>query len=150
MEQSLKTTIQEDIKVAMRNKEKDLLMTLRMLSAGIKQKEVDERRELSDADVISIIEKMIKQRKDAAEQYQAAGRTELADKELQEIEVIKGYLPVQLSEDEIKSSVANAISKSEAKTIQDIGKVMAILKPELQGKADMAIVSKLVKELLQS
>jgi len=150
MEQSLKAKIQEDIKVAMRNKEKDLLMTLRMLSAAIKQKEVDERRDLSDVDVTSIIEKMIKQRKDAAEQYQKADRSELAEKELAEIEVLQGYLPEQMSEEEIKSAVEAAISKAEAQNMQDIGKVMGELKPKLQGKADMGLVSKFVKEFLQS
>ena len=119
MEQSLKAKIQEDIKAAMRNKEKDLLMTLRMLSAAIKQKEVDERRDLSDADVTSIIEKMIKQRKDAAEQYKKAERAELAEKELAEIEVVKSYLPEQMSEEEVKSSVESAISSVGAQNMQD-------------------------------
>lgn len=150
MEQSLKAEIQENIKVAMRNKEKDLLMTLRMLSAAIKQKEVDERRDLSDADIISIIEKMIKQRKDAAEQYKKADRNELAEKELAEIEVIQKYLPEQMSEEDVKSCVKDAISASGAQNMQDIGKVMAELKPKVQGKADMGLVSKFVKEFLQS
>jgi len=150
MEQSLKAKIQEDIKAAMRNKEKDLLMTLRMLSAAIKQKEVDERRDLSDADVTSIIEKMIKQRKDAAEQYKKAERAELAEKELAEIEVVKSYLPEQMSEEEVKSSVESAISSVGAQNMQDLGKVMAELKPKLQGKADMGLVSKFAKEFLQS
>lgn len=150
MEQSLKAKIQEDIKVAMRNKEKDLLMTLRMLSAAIKQKEVDERREISDSDVLSIIEKMIKQRKDAAEQYKAASREELADKELAEMDILKEFLPAQMSEEEIKSTISETAKAVGAQNMQDIGKVMAELKPKLQGKADMSLVSKFVKEFLQS
>tara|TARA_R110000868_G_scaffold35134_1_gene126053 strand:- start:4047 stop:4499 length:453 start_codon:yes stop_codon:yes gene_type:complete len=149
MEQSLKNKIQEDIKSAMRSKAKDLLITLRMLSAAIKQKEVDERIEPSDSDIINIIEKMVKQRKDASEQYLAANRAELAEKEESEIEILKQYLPEQLSAEEIHSIVKQTISDVEAVKMQDIGKVMADLKPKLQGRADMAIVSKLVKECLQ-
>tara|TARA_R110002126_G_scaffold287281_1_gene439885 strand:- start:66721 stop:67173 length:453 start_codon:yes stop_codon:yes gene_type:complete len=149
MEQSLKNKIQEDIKSAMRSKAKDLLITLRMLSAAIKQKEVDERIEPSDSDIINIIEKMVKQRKDASEQYLAASRAELAEKEESEIEILKQYLPEQLSAEEIHSIVKQTISDVEAVKMQDIGKVMADLKPKLQGRADMAIVSKLVKECLQ-
>tara|TARA_R110002072_G_scaffold202521_2_gene360433 strand:- start:3858 stop:4310 length:453 start_codon:yes stop_codon:yes gene_type:complete len=149
MEQSLKNKIQEDIKSAMRSKAKDLLITLRMLSAAIKQKEVDERIEPSDSDIINIIEKMVKQRKDASEQYLAANRAELAEKEESEIEILKQYLPEQLSAEEIHSIVKQTISDVEAVKMQDVGKVMADLKPKLQGRADMAIVSKLVKECLQ-
>mgnify|MGYP003668276876 CR=1 FL=1 len=149
MEQSLKNKIQEDIKSAMRSKAKDLLITLRMLSAAIKQKEVDERIEPSDSDIINIIEKMVKQRKDASEQYLAASRAELAEKEESEIEILKQYLPEQLSAEEIHSIVKQTISDVEAVKMQDVGKVMADLKPKLQGRADMAIVSKLVKECLQ-
>ena len=149
MDQSLKNKIQEDIKSAMRNKEKELLITLRMLSAAIKQKEVDERKEQTDADILKIVEKMIKQRKDAAEQYKNADRQELADKELAEIDIIKQYMPEQLSEAEIHSIVKESIAALGAEKMQDIGKVMADIKPKLQGRADMSLVSKFVKDSLQ-
>ena len=149
MEQGLKAKIQEDIKSSMRNKEKEILVTLRMLSAAIKQREVDDRVELSDADVLKVIEKMIKQRKDAAEQYDAAGRDELAEKEKAEIDILKKYLPEQLSDEEIHTIVKESVATVGAEKMQDIGKVMADLKPKLQGRADMSVVSKFVKECLQ-
>lgn len=145
---SLKEQITEDMKAAMRAKETKKLGTIRMLTAAIKQKEVDERIELNDAQVLAIIERMIKQRKDSIIQFEAGGRSDLADTEKAEIETLITYMPAQLSDDEIAAEVA--IAAAEAAGPQDMGKVMGALKKKLAGKADMSRVSAMVKDALNS
>jgi len=147
---SLKASILDDMKVAMRAKDKKKVGTIRLLTAAIKQIEVDERKELSDTDVVAIVTKMVKQRKDSAQQYQSADRQDLADQEIYEIGIIEKYLPEQLSDSEIEELIKNAITKVDAKGMQDMGKVMGLLRPELAGKADMGSVSQKIKALLQS
>jgi uncharacterized protein YqeY len=145
---SLKQKINDDVKDAMRNKDSARLTTLRLITAAIKQKEVDERIELDDTQVIAIVDKMARQHKDSIEQYQNAGRSDLVEKEQSELAIVEGYLPTQLSEEEVKSLVENAIKTAGASSIKDMGKVMGILKPELQGRTDMGKVSGIVKTLL--
>jgi uncharacterized protein YqeY len=145
----LKDRIIEDMKAAMRAKDSARLSTVRLLLAAMKQKEVDERVELGDADVLSIIEKMVKQRRESIAQFEKAGRTELAEAEKAEIAVLSGYLPQQLSEEEVAQAVAAAIAESGAAGVKDMGKVMALLKPRLAGRADMGRLSGLVKSRLQ-
>ena len=145
---SLKAKITEDMKAAMRAKDAPRLSAIRLLLAAMKQREVDERIELSDADVLGIIEKMLKQRRDSVTQYEAGARQDLADVEKFEIGVLTGYMPQQLSEAEIAGEVAAALAAAAAKGMQDMGKVMAVLKPRLAGRADMAKVSALVKAKL--
>ena len=145
---SLKATLQDEQKAAMRAKDKFRLGTLRMLLAAVKQVEVDERITLDDERILSIIVKQVKQRKDAAEQFLAAERQDLADKELAEIEILEAFLPKALSEQEVASLIEAAIAQSGAAGMQDMGKVMGILKPQVQGRADMAQISKQVKAQL--
>ena len=145
---SLKLRINDDVKTAMRNKDRERLATLRLITAAIKQKEVDERIELNDEQVVSVLEKMIKQRKDSIEQYEKAGRTELADKEKAELSIINEYMPAQLSEDEINTAIDAAIAETGASEMKEMGKVMGVLKPKLAGQADMSQVSALVKAKL--
>jgi uncharacterized protein len=145
---SLKQQITEDMKTAMRAKETARLGAIRLLLAAMKQREVDERIELSDADVVAIIEKMNKQRRDSINQYEAAGRQDLADVEKFEMSVLATYMPQQLSEAEIGTAVAEAIAATAAAGQQDMGKVMGILKPKLAGRADMGKVSALIKSQL--
>lgn len=145
---TLKKTIQEDMKNAMRAKDKARLGTIRMLLAAIKQREIDEQKVLQDADILNVVNKMIKQRRDAAQQYQAANRQELAAKELKEITVLESYLPEQLSAEKINNAIEAAIQSVNATSMQDMGKVMAVLKEQLAGRADMATVSTLVKKRL--
>ena len=145
---SIKIQIQYDIKAAMRAKESDRLGTLRLITAAIKQKEVDERIELSDAAVLAVLEKMIKQRKDSIAQFQAGGRQDLVDKEQAELTILSAYMPAQLSEAEVAAAVTAAITQVGASGPQDMGKVMAVLKPQLAGKADMGLVSRLLKSKL--
>jgi uncharacterized protein YqeY len=147
---SLKAKITEDMKNAMRAKDAPRLSAIRLLLAAMKQREVDERIELSDADVLAIIEKMLKQRRDSVTQYEAGARQDLADVEKFEIEILSGYMPQQLAEAEIANEVAAAVAAAGAKNMQDMGKVMAILKPKLAGRADMSKVSALVKAKLGS
>jgi uncharacterized protein YqeY len=147
---SLKAKITEDMKAAMRAKDAPRLSAIRLLLAAMKQREVDERIELSDADILAIIDKMLKQRRDSVTQYEAGGRQDLADVEKFEIGVLSGYMPQQLSEAEIAGEVAAALAAAGAKGMQDMGKVMALLKPKLAGRADMAKVSSLVKAKLSS
>jgi len=147
---SLKANITEDMKSAMRAKDAPRLSAIRLLLAAMKQREVDERIELSDADILAIIEKMLKQRRDSVTQYEAGGRQDLADVEKFEIEVLSGYMPQQLSEAEVSGEVAAAVAAAGAKGMQDMGKVMAVLKPRLAGRADMAKVSSLVKTKLSN
>jgi uncharacterized protein YqeY len=145
---SIADRIKDDMKVAMRERDKDRLTTIRLIMAAMKQQEVDTRKELTEADVLAILDKMVKQRKDSIEQYNKAGRDELAAKEQAEIEVIQVYLPQQLTEEEILELVADAISTTGAESMRDMGKVMGILKPKLQGRADMGQVSGLIKSKL--
>lgn len=143
---SLKQKITEDMKAAMRAREAQKLGTIRMLTAAIKQKEVDERIELDDAQVQAIIERMIKQRKDSITQFEAGGRPDLADQEKAELVTLIDYMPAQLSDDEIAAEVANVTASATGP--QDMGKVMGALKQKLAGRADMSRVSALVKETL--
>ena len=136
------------MKAAMRAKDAPRLAAIRLLLAAMKQKEVDERVELTDGDVISIIDKMIKQRRDSIAQYEAGKRQDLADAEKFEITVVQAYMPQALSEAEIAAAIAEAVQASGAKAMSDMGKVMAVLKPTLAGKADMGKVSALVKAKL--
>jgi len=145
---SLKQQITEDMKTAMRAKDTARLGAIRLLLAAMKQREVDERIELSDADVVTIIEKMIKQRRDSISQFEAAARQELADAEKFEITVLQTYMPQAMSEDEVTAAVSDAIATSGAKSPQEMGKVIALLKPKLAGRADMGKVSALVKARL--
>lgn len=145
---TLKARISEDMKSAMKAKESARLSAIRLLLAAIKQREVDERIELDDTAVTAVIEKLVKQRKDSVSQYEAAGRQELADAEKFEIDVLSAYLPEKMGSDEVAATVAAAVAETGAKGPADMGKLMAVLKPRLAGKADMAEVSKLVKAAL--
>jgi hypothetical protein len=145
---SLKARIIEDMKLAMKAKEAARLGAIRLLLAAIKQREVDERIELDDAAVIAVIEKMMKQRKDSITQYEAAKRQDLADAEKFEIEVLTAYMPQAMSTDEVAAIIAEALAASGAKSPADMGKVMALVKPRIAGRADMGEVSKLVKAKL--
>ncbi|MGZ8257528.1 MAG: GatB/YqeY domain-containing protein [Gallionella sp.] len=145
---TLKTKISDDMKAAMRAKETARLGAIRLLLAAMKQREVDERIELTDADIIAIIDKMNKQRRDSITQYEAAGRSELADIEKFEMSVLAQYMPQQLSEAEIATAITTAITASGAASAQDMGKVMAIVKPQLAGRAEMGKVSALIKAQL--
>lgn len=140
--------ITDDMKVAMKARDKIKLSTIRMLRAALKDKEIELGNDLSEADVVAVVGKMIKQRKDAANQYVEAGRDDLAAKELEENAVIEIYMPEQLAEEEVAKIVSQAISESGAEGMRDMGKVMGIIRPKLQGKADMGIVSALVKQQL--
>ena len=145
---SLKEKITEDMKNAMRAKEAARLATIRLLTSAIKQKEVDERIEVNDEQVLGIIEKMIKQRKDSITQFEAGGRQDLADIEKSELAILSTYMPAALSEAELQAEVQAAVAASGATGPQDMGKVMAILKPKLAGRADMTAVSTIVKAAL--
>ena len=145
---SLKAKINDDMKTAMKARETARLGAIRLLLAAIKQKEVDERIQLDDATVLAVIDKMLKQRRDSIAQYEKAGRQDLVDAEKFEVEVLSGYMPQALSADEIRAAVTEAIAASDAGGPQDMGKVMAILKPILAGRADMGQVSGLVKAAL--
>ena len=145
---TLKTRIQDEMKDAMRAKDAARLSTIRLLLAAIKQREVDERKELGDAEVLAVVDKMIKQRRDSVAQFEAGRREDLAAVERAEIAVLQGYLPAQASEGEIDAMIAEAIAKTGAAGPAGIGKVMAILKPALAGKADLAVVSAKVKAKL--
>ncbi|OOZ37214.1 GatB/YqeY domain-containing protein [Solemya velesiana gill symbiont] len=144
----LKQRIQDEMKAAMKGGDKPRLATIRLIMAAIKQREVDERIELNDEQVLAVLDKMVKQRRDSIAQYEQAGRTELAEQEHYEISVLQDYLPEALSEEEIASMVAKAIANSGAESIRDMGKVMGQLKPKVQGRADMGAVSTLVKQQL--
>ncbi|MFM1880118.1 MAG: hypothetical protein RLZZ344_352 [Pseudomonadota bacterium] len=151
---SLKDRLQEDVKAAMRAKAADQLTTLRLVTAAIKQKEVDERISLDDAQVLAVIEKMVKQRKDSIQQFQAGGRQDLVEKESAELDLLQSYLPAQLSDVEIRAEVEACLgallSSGESASSALMGKVMAELKPRLAGRADMGLVSRLIKEALGS
>jgi uncharacterized protein YqeY len=145
---TLKQQITEDMKTAMRAKETARLGAIRLLLAAMKQREVDERIELTDADIVTIIEKMLKQRRDSINQYEAANRQDLADVEKFEVTVLQSYMPQQFSEAEITSAIAEVIAATGAAGPQDMGKVMAAIKPKLAGRADMGKVSGLIKAQL--
>lgn len=145
---SLKQQITEDMKSAMRAKDAARLSAVRLLLAAMKQKEVDERVELGDADVLAIIDKMLKQRRDSIAQYEAAGRQDLADVEKFEMSVLQTYMPQQMSDAEVAVAIEQAVTASGAASVQDMGKVMAILKPQLAGRADLGKVSGQVKAAL--
>jgi uncharacterized protein YqeY len=145
---TLKERITEDMKAAMRAKDSERLGTIRLLTAAMKQKEVDERIELDDATVVGIVDKLIKQRKDSVEAFQKANRQDLADKEAAEITVLQAYLPARLSQDEITAQVKAIVAEVGAKGPGDMGKVMGAVKQRLAGKADMGQVSAAVKAAL--
>ena len=145
---TLKDRVTEDMKAAMRAKDAARLSTVRLLLAAMKQKEVDERVELSDADVLGILEKMVKQRRESIAQYEKAARQDLADQEKYEIGVLSAYLPQQMGEAEVAQAIAAAVAESGAAGVKDMGKVMALLKPRLAGRADLGKVSALVKSKL--
>ena len=145
---SLKTQLTEDMKTAMRAKDQVSLSTIRLINAAIKQFEVDERTEADDAKIISILTKMVKQRKDSAKIYTEAGRQDLADKENAEIEILNRYLPQMMSAEEIKTAVEAAVAETGASGMADMGKVMGVLKTRLAGKADMGEVNKVLKAAL--
>ena len=145
---TLKEKLSDDMKAAMRAKESEKLATIRLINAAIKQREVDERIELGDDQVLSVIEKMIKQRKDSITQFEAGGRQDLADKEKAEISVLAAYMPAQMSEAEVQAAVLAAVQQTAAGGPQDMGKVMAVLKPTLAGRADMTAASGMVKAAL--
>ncbi len=147
---SLKARIQEDVKNAMRAQQREQLAVLRLVTAAIMQREVDERVDLDDEQVLAVLDKMVKQRRDSAQQYLDAGRDELAAAENAEIAVIQEFLPAQLSEDEILAMIDEAISACGASGMQAMGPVMGQLKPKIQGRADMGAVSQLVKSRLTS
>jgi uncharacterized protein len=144
----LKGRITEDMKAAMKARETARLGAIRLLLAAIKQREVDERIQLDDVQVIAVIEKMLKQRKDSISQYEAAKRQDLADAEKFEVEVLMAYMPQAMSADEVTAIVAKAVADSGAKAPADMGKVMALVKPQIAGRADMGEVSRLVKAKL--
>ena len=144
----LKQQITNEMKAAMRAKAKERLGTIRMILAELKRIEVDERIELDDTRVLAVLDKMSKQRRDSISQFEEAARMDLADAERRELEVIKTFLPQPLSEEEIADLIKKAAEQSGAQSMQDMGKIMGILKPQVQGRADMGIISKLVKAQL--
>jgi uncharacterized protein YqeY len=144
----LKKSITDDMKSAMKAKDRQALKAVRMILEAIKQKEIDERIELDDAQVMTVIQKMVKQRKDSISQFSDAGRTDLVEIEEAELEIINNYMPEQLSDEEVAVVVDKAINDSGANSMKDMGKLMGILKSQLQGKADMSLVSQLIKSRL--
>jgi uncharacterized protein len=146
----LKERIQQEMKDAMRAKDSRRLGVIRLLMAAIKQKEVDERITLDDEQIVTVIEKMLKQRRDSLSQFQKAGRQDLVDQETYEMSVLEDYLPEQLPPEEIDNIIKNALVESGASSVKDIGKVMAIVKPKVQGKADISEVSQKIKNALGS
>ena len=145
---SLKARITEDMKAAMRAGEKDRLSCIRMLQAGIKQREVDERVTLDDAQVLAVIDRMIKQRKESVTQFQAGNRVDLVAKESAEIALLTGYLPAQMDSAELDAMIKDAIASTSAASMKDMGKVMAVLKPKVQGRTDMGALSARIKSAL--
>ena len=145
---ALKERITEDMKAAMRAAEKERLATVRLLLAAIKQREVDERITLDDGQVLAVIEKMIKQRREAITQFESGGRSDLVAKESAEIGVLQGYLPTQLTPAEIDALITEAIAATGAASIKDMGKVMGFVKPKAQGRADMGALSARIKQKL--
>ena len=144
----LKQLITNDMKLALKAQDKSALKAIRMILGAIKQKEIDERIDLDDTQVMAVIQKMVKQRKDSISQFSDAGRTDLVEVEEAELSIINNYMPKQLSEAEIEVAVDKAISDSGADSMKDMGKLMGILKGQLEGQADMGLVSKLIKSKL--
>jgi len=144
----LKQRITDDMKSCMREGDKERLGTIRLALSAIKQQEVDSRSTLEDADILAILDKMAKQRRESIEQFEKAGRDDLASKEKDELKVIQTYLPSQLSDEEIASIIDEAIQTTGAQTMRDMGKIMGIIKPKMQGRADMSAVSALIKSRL--
>jgi uncharacterized protein YqeY len=142
----LRERIQEDMKAAMKAAERRRLGVIRLMLAAIKQREVDERIQLDDTQVLAVLDKMVKQRRDSLEQYRQAGRSDLAEQEAYELTVIQDYLPAPLSDQELATLVQEAIAASGAGSMKDMGKVMAVLRPQVQGRVDMGAVSALVKQ----
>ncbi len=147
-ESALKAQINEDMKTALKAGDKRRLGTVRLIMAAVKQREVDERIALDDAQILAVLDKMLKQRRDSIDQYSKAGREDLVEQEHFEVEIIQAYLPQGLSEQEIDALVVAAVSESGAAGVRDMGKVMALLRPQVQGRADMGVVSALVKQRL--
>jgi uncharacterized protein YqeY len=147
---TLKERITEDMKAAMRASDKERLSTIRMLQAAIKQREVDERITLDDAQVVAVLEKMVKQRKESVVQFEQGGRPDLADKEKAEIALLTAYLPAQLSEAEVDALIREAIATTGASSVKDMGKVMGIVKAKAAGRADMGAVSARIKAALSA
>jgi uncharacterized protein len=145
---SIKSKVVEDMKAAMKAREAQRLSGIRLLLAAIKQREVDERKELADAEIVAVVEKMIKQRRDSIAQFQTAGRKDLVDNETYELNLLSGYLPNQLTDAELAGEVSAAMAQTDAKGMSDMGKVMGVLKGKLAGRADMGKVSALVKAKL--
>ena len=146
--QTIRPLIEEAVKVSMKNRDKEITSTLRMAISELKKEEIDKRIDLEDEQVIQILQRMIKQRKDSYSQFSDAGRNELAEKEQNEINILSNFLPEQLSEEELNSIVTEVIKETAASGPQDMGKVMGSLKQRIQGNADMGLVSKIVKENL--
>lgn len=146
----LKTRINEAVKTAMRAGDKGRLGTLRLITAALKQREIDERKELTDDDVLATLARMVKQRRESIAQFQQAGRSDLADRELAEIAVISDFLPQPLTDAEIDRLIEQAIAETGAAGIRDMGKVMAVLRPQIQGRADPAAISSRVKQRLSA
>lgn len=147
---TLKTRLQDDMKTALKSKDKDRLGTIRLILAAVKQREVDERIDLDDAAIITVLDRMAKQRRESISQFQNAGRTDLADKEEFELAVIQSYLPAALSDAELDQLIEAAMTESGASSIRDMGKVMALIKPKAQGRADMTALSARVKARLSA
>lgn len=147
-ESSLKEQLSNAVKNAMRNRDKTRLITLRMAQAAVKQIEIDERRDLNDEDVLKVLDKMLKQRRDSASQYDAAGREELGDKERAEMVIIKEFMPAALTEDDLDGLIRKAISSTDAQGMQDMGRVMNELRPQVLGRVDMGHLSKKVRAAL--
>lgn len=145
---NIKQRLNDDVKSAMRNKDKERVSTLRFILAAIKQKEIDGHMELDDIQTITVLDKLTKQHRDSIAQFQQGGRTELAAKESRELSIVQSYLPLPLSDAEVNELLQQAIQESGAKSTQDMGKVMVILKSKLQGRADMGKISGLVKQAL--
>ena len=145
---SLKIQITDDMKSAMRSKDSSRLGTIRLLLAAIKQKEIDEQIELVDADIVSIIDKMLKQRRDSISAFNKADRKDLVEKEEFELKVLQDYMPLQFTEQEVEKAIVNAIESTGANSMKDMGAIMNILKPKLAGKANMADVSNKIKTKL--
>lgn len=147
---TLKERITEDMKAAMRASEKERLSTIRMVQAAIKQREVDERITLDDAQVIAVLEKMVKQRKESIAQFELGGRPDLAAKERAEIDLLQAYLPAQLSEAEVDALISEAMAATGATSVKDMGKVMGVVKAKAAGRTDMAVVSARIKAALSA
>mgnify|MGYP003597796117 CR=1 FL=1 len=144
----LKPRIQDDMKAALKAGEKRRLGAIRLILAAVKQKEVDERREMSDEDILVVLDKMIKQRRESIAQYEIAKRADLVEQENFELDIIKGYMPTALAQEDLEALISGAISAVGAQSMRDMSKVMAVLKPQVQGRADMAAVSARIKQWL--